>query len=85
MSKAAQNTISDLFDGGVTLPYKAGEVILRAGDTPSGVYLITKGTVKISSTNDKDEEVVRVIIGYGEIFPLLWAMKKPYGIGRPNC
>jgi signal-transduction protein with cAMP-binding, CBS, and nucleotidyltransferase domain len=45
MSKAVRNTISDLFEGGVKLPYKTGEIILRAGNTPLGVYLITKGTV----------------------------------------
>lgn len=52
--------------------YKAGEVILRPEDTPSGVYYIEKGFVKVCSITRDGDEKLHVIYKTGEFFPLIW-------------
>ena len=43
--------ITDFFKGGQEFIYRKGEIILRDGDTPSGVYYIENGFVKAYSIN----------------------------------
>ncbi len=53
--------------------YKGGDVILRPEDTPSGVYYIEKGFVKVYSITRDGEEKLHIIYKAGEFFPLIWA------------
>jgi len=48
--------------------YKNGDFIYFPGDTSKHVFMISKGKVKIVSYNEKGDEVVKAILGKGEIF-----------------
>lgn len=56
------------------LLYERGDMIIRAGDTPSGVYLITDGWVKVYSLCEDGEPNIIMSLGVGDIFPLEWAI-----------
>ncbi|MCL4384467.1 Crp/Fnr family transcriptional regulator [Patescibacteria group bacterium] len=53
-------------------PYKKGEIILRAQDSPSGVYYIEQGFIRVYSFTEDGEENLHLIYKEGEIFPLVW-------------
>ncbi len=53
--------------------YAKGETILRAGDTPQGVYFIKKGFVKLNSTSKEGKELTLVLYKEGDFFPVVWA------------
>lgn len=67
--------LEDFFATGRTLTYKRGEILQHAGDPPQGVYMITKGYVKVYSITKRGNENVHVIYQKGEVFPLIWALK----------
>ncbi|MDE5421939.1 Crp/Fnr family transcriptional regulator [Ancylomarina sp. DW003] len=48
--------------------YKSGDFIYFPGDTSKNVFMISKGKVKIVSYNENGDEVVKAILGKGEIF-----------------
>lgn len=48
--------------------YKSGDFIYFPGDTSKRVFMISKGKVKIVSYNEKGDELVKAILGKGEIF-----------------
>lgn len=52
--------------------YRKGEIILRDGDVPSGVYYIEEGFVKVYSLSLDGSENLHVILKCGEIFPRNW-------------
>lgn len=52
--------------------YKKGEVILRAGDTPQGVYFIDKGYVRDYSISKDGEELTLIIFKPEDFFPMQW-------------
>lgn len=52
--------------------YKKGEIIVRVGEPPTGVYFIEKGYVKIYSLTESGEENIQFIYRPGEFFPLAW-------------
>ncbi len=54
--------------------YKKGDLIIRPGDIPHGVYYIEKGLVKAYDITRYNEENLLVIRKSGEVFPLIWAM-----------
>ena len=54
--------------------YKKGDLIIRPGDIPHGVYYIEKGIVKAYDITRYNEENLLVIRKSGEVFPLIWAM-----------
>ena len=55
-----------------SFPYKKGDIILRAQDSPSGVYFIESGFVRVYSFTEDGEENLHLIYKEGEIFPLVW-------------
>jgi CRP-like cAMP-binding protein len=63
------------FSAGRKKNYTAGEIVVN-GEEPSGVVYLDKGFVKVYSISDKGDEYVHIIYKDGEIFPLVWAMKK---------
>ncbi len=69
-----QNILTDIFKNGRQLTYKHGDVILRAEDTPSGVYYITSGWVKVYENSLKGEEKILMTLMTGDIFPCAWAV-----------
>lgn len=72
MSKSSE-PLARLFNDGKQLLYNRGDTILRAGDVPSGVYLITAGWVKVYSLCHDGEPNIIMSLGPDEIFPLVWA------------
>ena len=56
--------------------YKKGDMILYAGDVPSGIFYIQSGHVKAYSLSDKGEEKIHMLYKENEIFPLIWTFKK---------
>jgi len=66
------NKISAFFGTSREYPYRKGDVILRAGDIPSGVYFIEKGYVKMYSVMLDGSENLYLIHKPGELFPGPW-------------
>lgn len=63
------------FSGGTHLKYKKGETIIRANDTPQGVFLVIEGFVKSTATTKYGEENLLIIRQRLETFPVIWAFK----------
>lgn len=56
--------------------YKKGQIILFAGDKPSGIFYIEKGHVKAYSLSERGEEKIHMFFKKNEIFPLVWPFKR---------
>lgn len=54
------------------LMYDSGDVIIRAGDMPSGVYLITEGWIQVYAICHDGEPNITMSMWPGDIFPLEW-------------
>lgn len=63
-----------LFEDGKSSLYDRGDTILRAGDTPSGVYLLASGWMKVYSLCEDGEPNIIMNLGPHDIFPLDWAV-----------
>lgn len=76
MGKPADSTaaLAAFFEGGRQFTYDRNEVIIRAGDNPSGVYFITAGWVKLYSLCEDGEVNIIMSLGAGDVFPLAWAL-----------
>ncbi len=64
-----------LFHSGRQLTYQKNEIILRARETPRGVYLIESGVIKIYSLSKQRNEHVHHIFGPGDFFPIIWPFR----------
>lgn len=74
MAKYPQSArIRLFFSKGRPLTYGKGEVILGNSDQPDGVYYISSGYVKVYAISEEGNELLQIIYGPGEIFPLVWA------------
>ncbi|MEI6221353.1 MAG: Crp/Fnr family transcriptional regulator, partial [bacterium] len=56
--------------------YHKDEILLRAHDTPSGVYYVAKGKVRMYSLSTEGEELTIHIFREGTFFPLTWAINQ---------
>jgi CRP-like cAMP-binding protein len=65
-----------LFRTGRQLTYQKNETILRARETPRGVYLIESGVIKIYSLSKQRDEHVHHIFGPGDFFPIIWPFRR---------
>jgi CRP/FNR family transcriptional regulator, cyclic AMP receptor protein len=74
MSGNSHALLSEIFKDGKQLLYERGDTIIRAGDTPSGVYLITEGWVKVYCLCDDGEVNIISSLARADIFPLEWAI-----------
>ena len=68
----ADSILAQLFEEGRYFLYERGDVIIRTGDTPSGLYLITTGWVKVYSLCEDGEVNIIMSLGAGDIFPMDW-------------
>ena len=59
---------SDVFKNKLTKHYQAKDIIYREGDTPSFVYFIEEGKVKIQKMNKDGKEVVFELCKSGDFF-----------------
>lgn len=74
MEKALADKIINFFGNYKSQVYKKGEILVRAGDDPGGVFYLTGGTVKQYAISKKGEELVVNIFKPGAFFPMSWAM-----------
>ncbi len=72
---AKSKKIKAMFHGGRRLSYQKNEIILRANDTPKGVYLIDTGMIKIYSLTRQGDEHVHHFFGSGDFFPMIWTFR----------
>jgi CRP-like cAMP-binding protein len=56
--------------------YNKGEVIIRADDEPTGIYLVKSGVVKMSSISEDGQELGVNIFKVGTFFPMTWAISE---------
>lgn len=66
--------LTELFQNGRQYLYGRGDTVIRAGDTPSGVYLITDGWIQVYSLCDNGESNIISSLARADIFPLEWAI-----------
>lgn len=59
-----------------TRTYKKGEIILYAGDSPTGVFFLKKGYVRQFSISSEGRELTLHIYEPGSFFPLHWVINK---------
>lgn len=72
MSILATQKLNNFFSKFKNYRYKKGEVILRGGDTPQGVYFINKGYVRDYSISKEGEELTLIIFKPEDFFPMHW-------------
>jgi len=65
-----------LFHSGRQLKYQKGDTILRARETPRGVYLVDSGIIKIYSLSKRRHEHVHHIFGPDDFFPIIWPFRR---------
>lgn len=70
----SEKQLFDYFHTGRRLEFQKGEIVLRAGDEPSGVYLIETGYIKTYSLSKEGNEHTHLVYHPGEIFPIMWIM-----------
>ncbi len=68
--------LKTLFLSGRQLDYQKNETILRARETPRGVYLIESGVIKIYSLSKQGNEHVHHFFGPGDFFPIIWPFRR---------
>ena len=79
MSVNAIGKLNNFFSKFKKYHYKKGEVILRGGDSPQGVYFIDKGYVKDYSISKEGEELMLILFKPEDFFPMQWVFNN-----KPN-
>lgn len=74
--RANSEHLQALFLNGRRLQFQKNEIILRANDTPQGVYFIEKGLVKIYSLTKQGDEHVHHFFGPCDFFPMIWTFQQ---------
>ncbi len=64
----------EFFSHFTPLIYKKGELILRAEDSPNGVYYIEKGVVRQYIINGSGEMLMLQVYRTGAFFPMTWVI-----------
>lgn len=75
-SEKSFKKLTDFFEHFRLLHYKKGETIIRPYDTPSGIFYLKSGFVRLYSVSKKGEEFTLIIFKPGDIFPLRWAINE---------
>jgi CRP-like cAMP-binding protein len=65
-----KSTVAKLFEGGETITYPKGQIILHASDEVTHMHRIQDGFVKVYTINSRGDEQVHVVYGPTDIFPL---------------
>lgn len=69
-----ERQLRQLFSSGRRLMYQKDDVIIRTSDTPSGVYYIVSGAVKVYCLCKDGDPNIIMTLSAGQIFPLAWAV-----------
>lgn len=65
-----------LFHKGKRFEYQKNDTILRARETPRGVYLIESGLLKMYSLSKQGDEHVLDFFGDADLFPIIWPFRR---------
>lgn len=79
MSVSITERLNEFFSKFKKHYYKKGEIILRGGDLPQGVYFIHKGYVKDYSISKDGEELMLILFKPEDFFPMQWVFNN-----KPN-
>jgi CRP/FNR family transcriptional regulator, cyclic AMP receptor protein len=74
MKTLVHQAIDDFFAPFTHIRYKKGEIILRAGDPPSGVLYLKKGLVRMSCVAKSGDSLVVHVFKDGSYFPMMWVI-----------
>ncbi|OGH17288.1 MAG: hypothetical protein A3C30_01650 [Candidatus Levybacteria bacterium RIFCSPHIGHO2_02_FULL_40_18] len=66
--------LDNFFSQFKTQRYRKGEILVRAGDSPSGIFYLKKGRVREYAISTKGEEIVVNIFKPSAFFPMSWAI-----------
>jgi CRP-like cAMP-binding protein len=72
-------TSTPLLDFAANAPlrkYPKGQILFYGGDTPTNVYLLKQGAIKVYDIDDKGNEKILHIIGRGGLFPAVFFFSK---------
>lgn len=74
MNDLVSTNLANFFSQFKSYKYKKGEILVRAGDEPSGIFYLTKGRVKEYSISQNGDEFVVNIFKPISFFPMSWAI-----------
>jgi CRP-like cAMP-binding protein len=80
MKPEIQEKIDSFFTQHKKQVYKRGEILIRADDSPAGVYYLKQGSVKQYLISKKGEEIVLNIFKPISFFPMSWAINSTENI-----
>jgi CRP-like cAMP-binding protein len=66
-----------LFKSPQVRSYPKGQILLYQGEQSRDIYLIKSGFVKVYDISSKGDEKILLILGPGDIFPLIWSFTGP--------
>lgn len=70
-----------LLNGAIETTYKAKEIIIGEGDSPSGLYILLDGTAKLYKSSPEGKEQTLFVLNSGEPFCLCSTFrKKPFPV-----
>lgn len=76
MNQVISEKIEKFFTQYKKQSHKKGELLIRAGDTPSGIWYLKKGTIKEYTISNKGDELVVNIFKPVTFFPMSWAINE---------
>ncbi len=68
------NKLKQFFSTQRRINYRKRDIIIRAEDTPGGVYYLHKGYVRAYVLSETGQELTLIIFKPGDMFPLIWAL-----------
>lgn len=74
MDDQISDKLNDFFKTYKTISYKKGEILIRAGDNPSGIFYLKTGRVKKYAISKKGDELVVNIFKPSSFFPMSHAI-----------
>jgi CRP/FNR family transcriptional regulator len=69
--------LNKLFDQAHNRNYPKSQIVLYQGEKARDIYYINRGHVKVYDVTASGTEKLILILGPGDIFPLIWSFKAP--------
>lgn len=69
-----KSKLESFFQKYTLLRFKKGEIVLKAGDVPVGIFYIKKGLIRQYTISQKGEVLVINIFRPGSFFMMMWAL-----------
>jgi CRP/FNR family transcriptional regulator, cyclic AMP receptor protein len=70
------SSVKSFFNKGHKRSYPSGQILLYQGESSRDVFYIQSGYVKVYDINNKGEEKMLLLLGKGDMFPLIWTFKQ---------